>query len=486
MELQEKLMLRSMTVNSMPNFPKKPDLNTEEDSSPKLPQMPSKPIVSEEPKTIPTLPKMPSTKPVEANKLPSVKPKTSQSLIPEDALYNAETDEYFDAATGYKINPKNGLLIIPDMDSVKIPSPSLPKNPRAIPDVDTEVDLVVITAEDITVTVAKELIPETIDVGDWDDDSDNDPAIGLGAEREKVAPVKKPRLGKGLNITDRDIIMMKFLARYRYAYVDQLARLVNSEPKDIKPRLKKLESEGLVRSEAITAGQDIYLTRKAGNAIIDIDFPEIKKGQVSFITIAHTIGLGNLGVELEMSTGGKNILGEDDFPVRNRYFMGLRDPYSEPTELGEMTVTEREIRRGNRLFRGDKTTEDMRLLAEAAFADPSGPEMLEGNEGLFVVYGKGKDGEHVPDLVVARPRGENGEVEHIAIELELTPKNNAEWSRILRWYRDHGFMYKKIYYFTHKRTIGDALKKAAQNVGVEDRLVIRKYIPQNDRGPFWG
>lgn len=328
-------------------------------------------------------------------------------------------------------------------------------------------------------------VPDNIEVEDWTDDTSTDPAIGLGSEND-IGNKRSTRIGKGFAITERDLLIMRFLTRYRYAYVDQIARLVNAEVKDVKARLRRLENEGLIRSEDITAGQTIFLVRKGGLSIIDLDFPEIKKGSVSFITVAHTVGLVNLAVELEMSTGGKNILGEEEFPKFNRWPRGIIDLSTSPSIIGETTITEREIRRGNKLYRGDKTTEDMRILAKEASEDTSAPELLEGNEGLFVVYGKGKDGEHVPDLVVARQRGDKGEVKHVAIELELTPKNNSEWSRILRWYRDHGFMYDKVYYFTHKRTIADNIRKIASDLGMEEKVLVRKYIPQNNRGPFWG
>lgn len=328
-------------------------------------------------------------------------------------------------------------------------------------------------------------VPDNIEVEDWTDDTSTDPTIGLGSEND-IGIKRATRIGKGFAITERDILIMRFLTRYRYAYVDQIARLVNAEVKDVKARLRRLENEGLIRSEDITAGQSIFLTRKAGLSIIDMDFPEIKKGSVSFITVAHTVGLVNLAVELEMATGGKNILGEEEFPQFNRWPRGIINLSEPPSLIGETTITEREIRRGNKLYRGDKTTEDMRIIAKEMASDSSAPELLEGNEGFFAVYGTGKDGEHVPDLVVVRPRGGRGEVKHIAIELELTPKNNSEWSRILRWYRDHGFMYEKIYYFTHKRTIADNLRKIASDLGLEDKIYIRKYIPQNNRGPFWG
>lgn len=328
-------------------------------------------------------------------------------------------------------------------------------------------------------------VPDNIEVEEWTDDTTTDPVVGLGSETENTNKTVTRR-GKGFAITERDIVIMRFLTRYRYAYVDQIARLVNAEIKDVKARLKRLENQGFIRSEDITAGQGIFLIKKAGLSVIDMDFPEIKKGSVSYITVAHTVGLVNLAVELEMATGGKNILGEEVFPVFNRYPLGIFNPDEEPSLIGETTVTEREIRRGNKLFRGDKTTEDMRILAREAADDPSAPERLEGNEGLFVVYGSGKDGEHVPDLVISRPRDEDGKVQHIAIELELTPKSNSEWSRILRWYRDHGFMYKKVIYFTHKRSLAENLKKVIADLGMEEFVFVRKYIPQNNRGPFWG
>lgn len=422
-----------------------------------------------EPTLPPRLPKVDKVEQgIDENALEAVTEPSSipANNIPSGALYNEKTGEYFDSETGLKIE----VSIEASFDSS--------------PDVEKENKTVVKTNATLPPKINKN-VPDNIEVDDWTEDDSNDPTIGLGAEKDPKA-FKVTRLGKGFAITERDITIMRFLARYRYAYVDQIARLVNAEIKDVKARLRKLEREGLLRSEAITAGQDIFLVRKAGLSIIDMDFPEIKKGSVSFITVAHTVGLVNLAVELEMATGGKNILGEDDFPQFNRYPLGIREFGTPPSLIGEMTVTEREIRRGNRLFRGSKTTEDMRILARDAYEDSSGPELLDGNEGLFVVYGNGKDGEHVPDLVVARPRGDNGEVKHIAIELELTPKNNSEWSRILRWYRDHGFMYEKIYYFTHKRTLAESIKRIAVNVGMEDRIIVRKYIPQNDRGPFWG
>lgn len=331
-----------------------------------------------------------------------------------------------------------------------------------------------------------------ISVEEWTDDRSTDSEYGLTSERDTYN--KKPKVGKGaLKITERDIIMVKFLARYRYANALQLARLTDASPANIMTRLNKLEESGFVRKQAVSARQYLWITTKAGNLLVDSIFQPIKKGTISYATIAHTLGLSELGVELEREAGGKDILGAkvngdvDEVP-ENRWKFGIWG-HEKGKTLGEMTVTEREIRQGQMRWRGNRSTLELREVVDLAVdSAEAAPELEEGNEGLFVVYGaNGQDGEHIPDLVVARERAEDGSVRHIAIELELTAKPLPSWKRILRWYRDNGVMFDKVVYFTPKPSIANALRKADQDVGLgEDRLIIRKYIPEHNRTPFYG
>ena len=325
--------------------------------------------------------------------------------------------------------------------------------------------------------------------GDWSEDDDEGSQFGLGGEVD--SGYVKPQYEKGFHLTERDLLIMRFLARYRYAYVEQIARLVDTTPRTISARLRVLEKRGFLRRESVTGKQYLWTTRKAGNVLADINFPEIKKGTISYATIAHTIGLGNLGVEFEREAGGEDLLGEGKgvegwVQPQRRWKMGMRGNPDGMT-FGEMTVTEREIRQGQMRWRGNRDTKTMRALVTAAASDVEyAAELEEGNEGLFVVYGAGgKGGEHIPDLVIARERDENGRPQHIAVELELTPKTNPEWRKILRNYRDNGEMYSKIYYFTHKRSIGNALVRLAADEGLSDKFVVRKYLPKNAM-PFWG
>lgn len=332
-------------------------------------------------------------------------------------------------------------------------------------------------------------IESNVDFEEWTEDTSSDTSLGLGGEADN--DYIEPQYSKAFHLTTRDIIMMRFLARYRYAYTDQLARLVDSMPRTISARLRVLEKRGFVRRQAITERQYLWMTRKAGNLIVDINFSEIRKGSLSYATIAHTIGLANLGVEFEREAGGKDLLGEGKnmknwITPENRWKLGIwGNP--EGKTMGEMTVTEREIRQGQLRWRGGRSSKEMRELVDLAVSSPDAPEQEEGQEGLFVIYGAGgKGGEHIPDLVVARERDEDGKPQHLAIELELTPKSTADWRKILKNYRDNGQMYSKIYYFTHKRAISTALQRVNEEVGLGDRLVVRKYVPQNAAMPFWG
>ncbi len=293
-------------------------------------------------------------------------------------------------------------------------------------------------------------------------------------------------------MTERDILIIRFLARYRYAYAFQIARLVDASVKSVNPRLRKLAERGFIRKQTVTGNQHIWLSTKAGNLVTDIDLPAIKEGTLSYVTVAHTLGLVNIGVELEI--GGDNLLKEDIWPTYNRFNVrGER-------VIGERIISEKEIRQGQQKWRMNRTTAEMREVVQDAIKNPGdlrsnsvtgemeyldAPEVIEGNEGLYVIYGQV---EHIPDMVVSRGRDLDGKPVNIAIELELNPKSVDDWRRILRTYRDFGDMYSKVIYYTHKRTIFNLLNKInKEDIGLPpERFMIRQYIPKNGREPFWG
>lgn len=320
-------------------------------------------------------------------------------------------------------------------------------------------------------------------------DAEGEEGFDVKPKREAA---RKPR---GFRIQERDIVLLRFLTKYQFSYVDALARLLDSSPAAVTNRLRILESNNLVKRQNIAVGSTLWQTRKAGIELAGMAFKENKKS-ISFATVRHTVGLVNLAVELEReAAGSKDVLGlegfGEEFPVKNRFPGGVRlygeEAGSVDLVWGEMTVSEREIRQGQKRYRGGKSSSEMRDLVELGIQSVDAPELEEGNEGLFVVYGTGgKTGEHVPDLVVTRPRNPDGSPNHFAIELELSPKSPYDWKRILRSYREAGGMFSRVYYFTPDRPIANMIRNADEEVGLGDKLVIRKFTPRNKRQPFLG
>lgn len=317
-------------------------------------------------------------------------------------------------------------------------------------------------------------------------------------EKNKRTSKKSQNTGKrGFQIQIRDITLLRFLTKYQFSYVDALARVLDSTPNSINNRLRTLEDYDLVKRQVLAAGATLWQPRKAGIELAGMNFTENKK-VISFATVRHTVGLVNLAAELEReAAGGKDVLGLQDrfgepFPVENRFPGGIRlygeEALNTPLTFGEMTISEREIRQGQKRYRGGRSSAEMRDAVELAISSGEAPELEEGNEGLFVVYGSGgQTGEHVPDLVVTRPRNADGSPNHFAVELELTAKSPSDWKRILRSYRDAGGMYSRIIYFTPDRPIANMIKNADEEVGLgPDRLILRKYTPKNKRQPFLG
>lgn len=320
----------------------------------------------------------------------------------------------------------------------------------------------------------------------WDDEDVPDTHLGLNAEAPQPKKAKKKAK---LALTKRDIEIITLCARYRFAYREQIQHYFQSE--NVRNRLTRLADEGLLRKDMVTQNQALWLPSQAGLDVADLDLTHIERGRYSATSIAHSIGLLNLGIEFEQ--GWENLLKEDVWPNLHRV-----DRHGNRLQ-GETVITEREITNSfNRLkgiAKGDArktadTSQELLRLRNDALAEIPAPgkipmEMREGMAGLFVSYFQNKS--HTPDMVIARPRSQDGTSNHIAIELELNPKPIPDWIRILRSFKADP-MFKSVIYFTHKRSINNQLTEVnKKHVGLTpEQFKIFKYTPRNDSIPFWG
>jgi hypothetical protein len=304
-------------------------------------------------------------------------------------------------------------------------------------------------------------------------DSDNNAASKQVAKASK----EKKEKPKNIRIVDRDMDIITYLFRIQYAYNYQAGRRFGTSSESIDQRLQKLSQHGLVTKERIAGSATAFKASTKGLQIADLPHKDGKA--IALGTVQHTIAVASLVAELESgSPDAVDVLDVgkwgESFPSMNRIEGGRRlssDYQNNVLSRGEMTVTEREIRRSQHMGRtiGQDGIDyaELRLVTQLASEYEDAPELAEGNERLFIVYGGGgKSGEHIPDLVVPRPRAADGSTQSIAIEVELTPKSKADWQRILRAYWGSGWMFKRVLYYTQSSAIRDALTRIADDIGM--------------------
>lgn len=295
-----------------------------------------------------------------------------------------------------------------------------------------------------------------------------------------------------LRLSERDRVILRFIIRYGYTNLSNLAYLVGTKPDTLKKRMRQLALAGLVNPVDMVRGVRVFLPTKFAQEYLGYSFQVFKRPP--FALFQHTIGLSTLGAELEREfPDSRDMFGfgqrGESFPQQRRFTDGRvlwKDGWTaSDLTWGEMTLTEREVRKGQQMFRGGRSTRELREDVLAAAEDETAPELEDGNQGLFVVYGDGgKTGEHVPDLVITRAR-EGGKPAHVAVELELSLKGQKDYVRILRAYRAAGWMYESVVWVTPKVEIANALRSANESVGLQN-LVIRKYVPRDSDRLFLG
>lgn len=335
---------------------------------------------------------------------------------------------------------------------------------------------------------------------EWDDDETTDTTLGLGSEgtrdsevgvNHKTGIVKNRK--KRVQLTERDIAIIRLLGKYKFGYRTQIESFCDR--KDLSRRLTQLGNAGLIRSEKITQNQAVWTPTQAGIEITGLEVSTLTHGRIQPTTIAHTVGLLNLGIGFEKGDPRNNLLRDASWPCDWRKELN-RDQISYRLERGETVVTERMVERSWKRQLAMYGEDDLvyqfqqamawRPRAGATGLDLFGPESEEGNEWMFTGMPPYKA--HIPDMVLVRPRNPDGSVQHVAIELELSSKSIPEWRRILEGFKASE-AFKTVAYFTHKRTVKDGLLAVNKNhVGLDvgSELLMMKYVPRVDNLPFWG
>ena len=309
--------------------------------------------------------------------------------------------------------------------------------------------------------------------------------------------------GRKYRTTVGDMAMLEFLTKFKFANT-RILRWISNEPQGRTWRkLNRLRENGLVESESLIGIPDLWAATYAGVAIAGYDYQPGLRPMPKMITISSTMGVNYLAACLWFNT--VNVLNLDDFPAHNRVIPTQEDGTNRVR--GEMLVSELEIRSSlgkeiNPNSTTMKTKGDQRLYDvissnvrsefeawEASGRAYESPEMQIGNEYMWILYPTSglTMSYHVPDLVVKRDRGPNGEPRSIAVEVERYDKSNDKYDKIMLAYKLDEHLYEKVVWVTPDTRVARKLQQAAENVGF-DRYSIVPILTENgvyDKPDIW-
>lgn len=280
-------------------------------------------------------------------------------------------------------------------------------------------------------------------------------------------------------IGDQDIIT--FLAKFKFANTRILSRL-RSEPIDRTWRkLNRLKIGGVVAdSEVIGMGTIWYLT-EGGMALSGYELPTMRRKRPKTSTLPPIIGINHIAACLWNNE--QNVLGLEEFPstLRRVHKAGKADFVVGETLVSELEIRSSLAKEADPSFGGGRPGNGLNMYTmvgerararwyewEVAGKDLYSPEFEIGNEYLWVLYPKSNMTKsfHVPDLIVSRPRAEDGSPRSIAVELELNGKSLERYHEILLAYKLDEHLYEKVIWVTNNNAIMKKLVMAAEEVGL--------------------
>lgn len=309
--------------------------------------------------------------------------------------------------------------------------------------------------------------------------------------------------GRRYRTTVGDTALLEFLVKFKFANT-RILRWISNEPQNRTWRkLNRLRNSGLVESKSIIGIPDLWGATPAGVAIAGYSLSPGLRPMPKMITISSSMGVNYIAACLWFNT--VNVLNLEDFPAKNR-IISLQDDGRDRVR-GEMLVSELEIRSslGKEI---SPTSTTMRTLGDKKLYDvisenvrvafeqwdmngrvTDSPEFQLGNEYMWVLFPTSQLtlSYHVPDLVVKRERGPNGEPRSIAVEMERYDKSYDRYEKIMLAYKLDEYLYEKVVWVTPNTRVARAIEKAANEVGF-DRYTIVPIITESgvyDKQDIW-
>lgn len=275
----------------------------------------------------------------------------------------------------------------------------------------------------------------------------------------------------------KDAETLAFIAKFKYVKAQHLRQVFSESIYTTTKRLKKLRLQGLVIDKKLVGTDPLWFVTSAGMALSGLDLPKVTESRLTYSMFPHQFTVAHVAANLRGAH--VNVLNDTEYPRANRESVD-----GTGTVLGENLISELEIQssfgRMRLLDKSEVYVPKIRKTIEREFTrweraggtefGPS-PERLYGNEYMYALFPKTalKLAYHVPDLVVSRPRDEDGSPNSIALEIELGNKPYESYRRTLQAYKHDDRMYAKLYWICSSSSPANKLKKAAEEIGFDKK-----------------
>jgi len=312
-------------------------------------------------------------------------------------------------------------------------------------------------------------------------------------EKEKIIGLgkygaEKYFKGRRYKTTVGDTAMLEFLVKFKFANT-RILRWISNEPQGRTWRkLSRLKDNGLVESKQIIGVPDLWAATQSGIGLSGYSFYPGLRPMPKMATISATMGINYIAACLWFNS--VNVLNLPDFPAENREIALQAD--GRDRVRGEILVSELEIRSSlGKEINPNSTT--MKTLGDERLYDVissnvreefdkwvdggkvgESPEFALGNEYMWVLYPTSQLtlSYHVPDLVVKRARGPNGEPRSIAVEMERSMKDTSKYDKIMLAYKLDEHLYEQVVWVTPSTRIARAIEQSAKNVGLTKYSIV--------------
>lgn len=334
--------------------------------------------------------------------------------------------------------------------------------------------------DDFDDAIEDEAIVEDTAVSDTDDRqeiNDNEPqddAVDMSVSGSERGSKRVSRYRRRV-ITDKDLDLLTFIARFKFASEKQLILLMDVTRKTVYKRLMGLREIGMCKVHQDVSPNRVWsVTSKALQWLaeagrIDInDVTEVK--DISSTTLGHTLAINQTALWLMRGMPTRNDLPPELFmPYSIDSFVS---EYQIRSAWGAYKAAEREkIKKFGEGYAG--SIHHDRVWDEAKEKNMSASEVHARFPSLWTIAlreakNKHAKNSHVPDLVVNRESLRAGRDEPVsyAFEIELNAKNRGETADILRSFKEDSTRYAHVFWVVSNHSVARHIRREDEEIGM--------------------